>query len=181
MLMARHHVLDHFLPDAAYPDRLAGLAALENVFDQPADAIRRLAVILQGGRAIADGLNKALRLSRRECSRLGDILEHRGQASAQMTVHDQRVMLYRLGVELFRDLVLVDGADDGDDRSVLWQSARDWKPVSLPLKGADVLALGVAKGPEIGRHLAAVEAWWIGEDFSPDRDACLARLSRIVA
>jgi poly(A) polymerase len=40
-----------------------------------------------------------------------------------------------------------------------------------------VLALGYASGPEVGALLCAVEDWWIAEDFSPDREACRARLS----
>jgi hypothetical protein len=27
--------------------------------------------------------------------------------------------------------------------------------------------------------LAAVEAWWIAEDFAPDRAACLAKLEEL--
>ena len=179
-LMAGKGVLGHLLPEARFPDRLAGLVRLETELDHPADGIRRLAVILEGDRDSAMGIADRLRLSRRECGRLGDILANRGQAGSAMEPRDQRAMIYRLGIDLFRDLVLIDWVDDGDDRSALWQSAKDWNPISFPLKGADVMALGIPKGPEIGVHLREIETWWIGEDFRPGRDACLARLERSV-
>jgi len=179
-LMAETGVLAHLLPEATTLGRLAGVVTLESKFDQAPDAIRRLAAIVAGDRATAENISAKLRLSRKEAGRLGDILAHRDQTDGRMDARDQRAMIYRLGVDLFRDLVLIDGAGDGDDRSALWQSAADWTPVGFPLKGADVIALGVPKGPKIGAHLAAAEAWWIAEDFRPDRAACLARLRQSV-
>jgi poly(A) polymerase len=180
-LMAKKEVLDHLLPEANHSDRLAGLIRLEDEFGHPADAIRRLAAIIEGDRNTVADLSVRLRLSRRDSDRLGDILAYRGQTNPRMSVRDQRAMIYRIGVDLFRDFVLIDWTDDGEDRSELWRTVKDWKPVTLPLKGADVIAMGVPKGPDIGKHLAAVEDWWIGEDFTPDRAACLARLGEIAA
>ena len=53
-------------------------------------------------------------------------------------------------------------------------------PVDLPVKGRDIMALGVGHGPEIGRLLAGIEAWWEECDYRPDRAACLAELGRMV-
>jgi len=39
----------------------------------------------------------------------------------------------------------------------------------------------VAPGPEVGRLLAEVEAWWEAGDFRADRAACLAELGRRIA
>ncbi len=58
--------------------------------------------------------------------------------------------------------------------------AAGWQPREFPLKGRDVTARGVAEGPEVGRLLAAVEAWWEDGDFRADRKAALAELKRRV-
>ena len=58
--------------------------------------------------------------------------------------------------------------------------AEAWRPIEFPLKGRDVTALGVPAGPEIGRLLAAVAAWWEDGDFRADRNAALAELKRRV-
>ena len=55
-----------------------------------------------------------------------------------------------------------------------------WRKPVYPLSGGDVTALGLAPGPEIGRLLAALEAWWEEGDFRAARRACLAELRRRV-
>lgn len=56
---------------------------------------------------------------------------------------------------------------------------RESKP-EFPLRGADVLDLGVPEGPEIRRLLKELEAWWIEGGFEANRDACLEELKRRV-
>jgi poly(A) polymerase len=51
----------------------------------------------------------------------------------------------------------------------------------FPLQGRDAVALGIQPGPGLGALLAEIEAWWIAEDFQPDRQACLARLKNLAA
>jgi poly(A) polymerase len=58
--------------------------------------------------------------------------------------------------------------------------AQSWRPPRFPLRGRDVTALGVPAGPEIGRLLAALEAWWEEGDFRADRATALAELARRV-
>ena len=61
----------------------------------------------------------------------------------------------------------------------LIETARDWTAPSLPVSGADVVAISVAPGPEVGRLLAAVEEWWIAGDFQAGRDEALAKLKTL--
>jgi len=102
-----------------------------------------------------------------------------------------RRFLYRLGADLAIDLVLLAWAGH---RAVEAHLARDnarwvalidqalaWQPTSLPVGGADVLALGVAPGPQVGALLGEVERWWIEGDFRAGRDEALAHLKTLVA
>jgi poly(A) polymerase len=57
--------------------------------------------------------------------------------------------------------------------------AEGWSPPRFPLGGADALAAGVPLGPEVGRLLREVEAWWIEHDF-PETGA-LERLQALAA
>lgn len=49
----------------------------------------------------------------------------------------------------------------------------------FPLKGQDVMALGVPKGPEVKKCLDAVLEWWCQGGFVADREACVAWLKKI--
>jgi poly(A) polymerase len=50
---------------------------------------------------------------------------------------------------------------------------RRWPPPELPVKGRDLVRLGLKPGPSVGALMDALEAWWIDQDFAPDRQACL--------
>ncbi|HBB41086.1 MAG TPA: hypothetical protein DC005_06565 [Proteobacteria bacterium] len=47
-------------------------------------------------------------------------------------------------------------------------------PPPMPVGGGDLLTLGVAPGPTMGKLLACLRAWWEAEEPPPDRDRCLA-------
>ena len=49
----------------------------------------------------------------------------------------------------------------------------------MPVKGKDVVALGVAPGPEVGRLLEEVERWWIEGDFRASQEECLTELAKL--
>jgi poly(A) polymerase len=51
----------------------------------------------------------------------------------------------------------------------------------FPLRGADIVEMGVAAGPEVGDLLAQVERWWIDGDFAATQSQCLAEVERIVS
>ena len=53
--------------------------------------------------------------------------------------------------------------------------AAKWERPLFPVKGADLAALGVPAGPELGAQLKMLEAAWIESDFTLDRDALLQR------
>lgn len=54
------------------------------------------------------------------------------------------------------------------------QAAKKWRPKKFPLRGQDLLDVGLAPGPEIGRMLEITESWWIKNKFKPNKRLCLA-------
>ncbi|MEX0697000.1 MAG: CCA tRNA nucleotidyltransferase [Dongiaceae bacterium] len=187
-LMAGEGVLARVLPEAANLARLGALVAIEAAVAGP-DALRRLAALLDGGRASAAAVAMRLRLSNRERDRL------LGLAAAPVVTPDldlaaRRRLRHELGAERFRDLALLawaekrgqspfSAADAADWRDLL--TAADWTPPAFPVKGKDAVRLGVAAGPAVGRLVAAIEEWWVAEDFRPDRKACLKKLRELAA
>ena len=57
----------------------------------------------------------------------------------------------------------------------------NWIEPEFPLDGKDVKEAGIKEGPAIGRMLAALEEWWVDQDFSPDRNSLLAKLQERAA
>ncbi len=93
--------------------------------------------------------------------------------------HTARVLLYRLGSAAWSDGVLLAWADAGaapDDagwRALLSLPER-WMAPRFPLAGRDLMAAGLAAGPELGRRLAELEARWIASDFTLTKTELLA-------
>ncbi len=177
-MMAEDGVLAALLPEARRLDRLAALVPLE-----PApDALRRLGALLDsdvGAAVVAE----RLRLSNEQRERLAAMAAPSLAVDLAGDERVQRRALHRLGADLYRDLVLLRAGQQGDAAQArrLLALAAGWRPREFPLKGRDVTALGVAEGPEVGRLLAAVEAWWEEGDFRADRKAALAELKRRMA
>ena len=173
-MMAEDGVLAAIVPEATRLDRLQRLVALE-----PApDPLRRLAALIETDAAGAVALAERLRLSNEQRDRLSGLaqpwpLDPAGDARAQ------RLALYRLGAERYRDLaslLAADGAIPEPRLSQLLALAASWKPPRFPLKGRDVTALGIPPGKRVGELLATVHRWWEEGDFTADRAACLQRM-----
>jgi poly(A) polymerase len=189
-LMASETILAHILPELTNIMRLRTLVFIEAAFG-PADAIRRLAALLPRDAAQAQALSQRLRVSNDERDRLTDL------AAPSLAVHPgldaptRRRALYRLGAACFRDLALLAwaGREAGGDLSpsdagawrALVQEADAWTPIALPVRGADVLALGVKAGPRVGALMKTIEQWWEEGDFRADRAACLKKLKQLVS
>jgi len=189
VLMSANGVLPHFLPEAGEIDRLAALVTVEGIVGQ-ADPLRRLAACLKVDAAGAGAVADRFRLSNADRARLRALAVAGTRLDREMSVAQQRELLYRLGADGWHDRVLVDWAEDialgtPQDRHItdawraLYHLPDDWKLPVLPLQGHDVLELGVAPGPAIGRYLGEVEEWWIAGGFTADRQACLAKLREL--
>ncbi|MEX2616081.1 MAG: CCA tRNA nucleotidyltransferase [Alphaproteobacteria bacterium] len=181
-LMRDLGVLAHFLPEASNIDRLTRLLRIEAIM-APADPLRRLAALLRVGLEGVKAIAGRLRLSNAERDYLA--MSVRLDIVPPLDPAARRRYLYRFGVSVFRERVLLGWADAPDPVDADWRdllaAAEDWRPVVFPLTGKDVLARDVPRGPDIGALLTAVEDWWIAGDFQADRQACLTRLDQEIA
>lgn len=190
-LMAGQGILKFILPEALVIDRLAALVPIEER-SVGGDPLRRLAAMLKVDEGGAVEVAERLRLSKARKSRLAAMAEIAPDLGTAVSQPQRRALLYRLGKTAFVDSVLLAWADEvargtaqDRQRDETWQSLLalpgQWSPPVLPIRGGDVRALGVARGPAVGQVLRAVEKWWIAGDFSADRDGCLAWLGELLA
>lgn len=175
-LMLSAGAVTQYLPEATNLEALERLAALEQ--DGGAYALRRLAALLVLEETGLKQVISTLRLSREE----GMLLWKMAFPPALPTVLDApavRALVYREGNDLALSHLLLAAAKGRDipDLRGLTDLATSFRPHPLPVEGDDVLKLGHAPGPDVGRALKEVEAWWIAQDFAPGRTECLARLA----
>ena len=164
-LMDELGVLAAVLPEGAAPDRLAVLIAA----GAPIDPILRLAALLDGDAA---AFAARLRLSGAERDRLlalgGDTPEENADDDA----------LRRALADAPRDVVIdriwLTGRSD-----ILRPRLASMPTPIFPLQGRDLAEVGMAPGPDIGRRLAELRAWWWDGGCRADRAACLAEYAQV--
>jgi len=155
--MFQQGVLGIVLPETG--DR--EIVAVERLIQAESDAgvppspIRRLAALLPTDAKIAEAVASRLRLSTANRKRLAA-----AAARSDGLDGNAHAMAYRLGREEAADRILLAGEDPS--------SVLGWDIPVLPLKGGEIVAQGIAAGPDVARILRAVEGRWIAEGF-PDR------------
>jgi poly(A) polymerase len=189
-LMADRGVLGPLLPGTAWIARLAALVEVEAMEGAATrDPLRRLAALVRLDETTAVALAERLRFSRKERTRLKGMTGVEVPMPPDAGPRQFRAAIYRLGMEPFRDVVFLVWAEarakpHGSALDAGFAAAMDvaakWPRPDLPIKGEDAVRLGLAPGPGVGRALERVEAWWIDEDFRPDRAACLQRLETLI-
>jgi poly(A) polymerase len=168
-LAAETGVLAVALPEATNLSRFEAMVGIDP------DPVLRLAALLTGLDAgLAAG--ERLRLSNAQRERLRAALTEGEPLSPDIDGRSARRRLYGWGLVPYADRVKLAWAGAGGDWAPALAHAEGWTRPVLPVGGGDAKAAGIEPGPLMGQALRAVEAWWIGEDFLPDRAAVLAKL-----
>ncbi|HEX7775040.1 MAG TPA: CCA tRNA nucleotidyltransferase [Parvibaculum sp.] len=181
--MAAVGVLSIVLPEASRLDRFEKLVDIEANQLFASNAVLRLASALD-----ADGVASVasrLKLSNRDRDRIEKMLTDKTKIVAYLSIREVRKALYLMGVELFKDRVMLGWADDRKGHNTFqWRAmlamADSWVKPEFPLTGQMVKQAGVPEGPEIGRVMREVEEWWIDADFTDDEFSVIERLKAIV-
>jgi hypothetical protein len=151
---------------------LSNMVKLETALGLAPDPIRRLGALAVFVVEDADRLRERLRLANAEHERLRLMADAWWRVSPADGEASGRKLLYRLG-ERFTDRVLLAwsrspaGITDAGWRALVLLPER-WTPPSFPLKAADFIERGVAKGPQLGATLRAAEKAWIAAGFPLD-------------
>ncbi|MDZ3830412.1 MAG: CCA tRNA nucleotidyltransferase [Sphingopyxis sp.] len=160
--MAHDGIFAVMLPelDGAFATTLDRLLGNEDAAGEQGTALRRLSALLPADAAIAEQVSSRLRLSKKQRTHLAALAARRGDIA-----RPARQLAHAVGIEAARDIHLLAGDVASSGAAV--QSLGGWNVPMLPLKGGDIVARGVAAGPDVARLLKAVEAAWVSEDF-PD-------------
>ena len=174
-IMSDSGLLGAVLGGVAYLASFAKMAELETALALDADGVRRLGVLGVMVKEDAERLSQRLRLSNAESERLF-ALELWWRITPTCGERAARAQLYELGPQSFTDRVLLAwsradaGVADPPWRELATLPQR-WTAPVFPLKAADFIRRGVAKGPALGAAMRAAEAAWIAADFPADRMA----------
>jgi len=162
----------------------AAMRACESTLDLAPDAISRLGALAIHVTEDAERLWQRLRLTNVEHARLTAMADGWWQVTPSGGERNARALLYRLGPQSFVDRVLMAWAHADTEASesewvALATLPQRWTAPAFPLKAADFMKRGIARGPALGAAMRAAEAAWIEADF-PD-DAAVAAIAGAAA
>jgi len=178
LLMRRHAVLIHVLPEATHLERLGRLVKIESAEGLAADPPRRLAALLDGAEAVGAVAGR-LRLANAIRDRMDAALQS-PKPLPSLALRELKALRYRLTAESYRDRALI-AAAEGDGAAGDWRAAfaiADWQPPRFPLRARDAMERGAKAGPALGQLMRDLESWWVAGDFQADRAVCLKELAR---
>ncbi|MGJ8537850.1 MAG: hypothetical protein ACSHW2_11905, partial [Parasphingopyxis sp.] len=133
--------------------------------------VRRLAALLPPEPDTARDIAARLKLSRTQRTRLAT-----ATARIPGDTAEPRALAYRHGTEGAIDRLLLCPTNDTVTGNALAHLIANPPPNMLPLKGGELIAMGVEAGPDVAIMLRKIEDTWIAEDF-PDE----ARVREIAA
>jgi poly(A) polymerase len=171
--MEESGVLALLLPECETLDGLHDLRVSETLAGVGADPMLRLMALIDRSAPSVMAVSKRLRLSNAEADRLTMWAADNLPKIPGMTGVELRRTLYWHGKQAVVDRALTSGENVRDHLYAI----RAWKRPEFPVGGDDALAAGL-KGPQIGEALRALEEWWMGQDFQPEREELLARLEK---
>ena len=169
----------------AYVGPFAAMIAAEAELGRTPDPVLRLGALGVAVTEDARRLAQRLRLTNAETKAL-DSMGHRWWRLASMDEAVARRRLYRLGVERYRNRMMLAwaragaGADPEPWKRLVTLPER-WQAPVFPLKAADFMARGVARGPALGHVIALAEDAWLAQDFPMQAGAVQAIADQTVA
>jgi tRNA nucleotidyltransferase/poly(A) polymerase len=168
-----------------YKGPFAAMIAIEQALGQRPDAVLRLGALGVAVTEDARRLAQKLRLSNDEAKAL-DSMGHRWWRLKGMGESHAKRRLYRLGETRYRDRMMLAWARAGRDADTeAWKTLvtlpERWTPPVFPLKAADFMARGIAKGPALGHVLALAEDAWLALDFPMEVDVITVIADQTIA
>ncbi len=172
--MAQSGVLAEILPDASTTHFREYMA----MAGSKPDSLQRLMVMLPRELMAVNRVADGLRLSNAERGRLMAWAGDEIALAPEMSPQQARAAAYKLGKRAFEDRLATAIARDGETAwSNVLAAVETLKQLPVfPLRGQDIVDQGLS-GPAVGEAMRALEDWWIEQDFRPDRDELLARVS----
>ena len=178
--MQEGHVINEVLPGDLDFKLFASIIERDRGKSRAPDAILRLSALLgrseDAMRAVLDGM-KASKAETAQALAMTQALSTFGHVAPRpgMSASERARAAFRIGASGLAARLRLDEAQGlgpiDDDLAY----AECFQPARLPIKGKDLIAMGVPAGPQIGELLERLEDIWIESEFRLDHDALVSR------
>lgn len=170
-------VLAQLMPAAKGLDLTRKLVALDAAEGfKPDPMLRFLSLFWKDAPAVHSVANQ-LKMSNDERHRLNWSAKDETALSADITPKALRAALYRSTRQVIRDCAMLAWASEATPnwRNLITQIDA-WQRPTMPITGADLLAINIPEGPQLGAALRRLEQLWLESDFQLSQSELLKHL-----
>ncbi|AFX99137.1 poly A polymerase head domain protein [Candidatus Endolissoclinum faulkneri L2] len=178
VIMAESGIAKHLWDGPFDVGQLIRFINIERYYSINPNPISRLAALLADSNT-ARSVSERLKFSNVDAKRLASAIAT--SRNTLMNSYERKTIIYRFGAKNFINAKMLLAAKTGENIEDDLAIAKNWIPPVFPLRGNDVLALGIKPGPKIGELLRLVENWWITGGFTADEQACRLMLRRMIS
>jgi tRNA nucleotidyltransferase/poly(A) polymerase len=171
-------------------DAIHGLVSTEQDLGWVPDPLLRLMSIVPPDAVRMEEVGKRLKMSNAERARL-EAWARAETVKPELSDQALKKMIYRGSKQAVLDRVRLAYAAAreqaaGDDKAMiraggfsrLLETTESYEAPVFPVTGSDLLALGIEKGPALGKLLQSLESFWVDSGFKLDRDTLLEKVTR---
>lgn len=172
-------ILAYFLPKSDHLDALWRLTKLVQDAKYEGNFLRRLFVLYQPNSATAEDIANILRFTKKQKETFTRWAKIEINPEDFSTSADRLKFIYRYGKDFCLDKLLLNAAIYKQAPLNLNDILKDIENTIVPIfpiRGRDIINIGLPKNAKIGNVLSGLEQQWIDSDFSLTRDELLNSL-----
>ncbi len=169
-------ILETLLPEASNAEGLQLLCALEARKNLAPDPYLRLMAMSGRDELTMARLCRRLKMSNKEKARLMAWAGDQTNLTPDMPEKETKIALYIAGRQVALDRAVLRAAGNVSQMAAWWRlyvAAKDWQKPEFPVTGKDLIGLGIAHGPALGKAMRALEALWIKSGFKVEKPQLL--------
>jgi len=177
-IMAENGILDNILPEVKYFENMDFIIKLCNKYKLEPNWLRRLFICFNPDKILAESLANRLKLSKKDKSLFVSLAINQPSLEQLTNKEELPVLMYIHGKDFCYHKLILEMAQqnqDIEDLPELLRFIEEADVPTFPIKGRDLIALGLKENSQIGITLKKLETDWINSGFSLSREDLLKK------
>lgn len=177
-IMAENGILDNILPEVKYFENMDFIIKLCNKYKLEPNWLRRLFICFNPNKILAESLANRLKLSKKDKSLFVSLAINQPSLEQLTNKEELPVLMYIHGKDFCYHKLILEMAQqnqDIEDLPELLRFIEEADVPTFPIKGRDLIALGLKENSQIGITLKKLETDWINSGFSLSREDLLKK------
>ena len=160
------------------------LMSIEKKINKPISFLLKLSILLDSSKVKVNNFLSVFSLNNEDSEKLSYLSELDFSIKSYLSIRESRKKLYRIGIENFQNLLILNWIKDQNIKNdlnwhALYEVAQSFEKPIFPFGAIDVIKMGIQEGPLVGKILDELEEWWIDNDFIEDEHSIFERLKAI--